>query len=363
MKKLTKLLAIVSWVCAIYLLIMFFNLKKTLNFEQQALVTPIITYVKSTSLDDEEKAFIKKINPFGILLNSENIESKAQIKTLIRELKLLFPGRKLYVAIDQEGGQVDRLKKIFAKDKLLKEASYYGAIAEYDLVQAKRELYRDSKFTAEILADLGFDINLAPMVDLTFFKNSSVKGVKKSWAATEARSYSSEVRIVVELATVFIKAMHEVGIITVVKHIPGLGRAFEDSHNGEAIIEAGYLDLLEKDFLVFKALAKIAKMAMVSHGTYSAIDPLPATFSKKIIKDVIKREIQFNGLLISDALNMQAISNYKLEDRVKKSLAAGVDIVIPNYVSRIVAIKAVKAIKEENLKKFNQKLVALGYLN
>ena len=170
-------------------------------------------------------------------------------------MKLLFPGRKLYVAIDQEGGQVDRLKKIFAKDKLLKEASYYGAIAEYDLVQAKRELYRDSKFTAEILADLGFDINLAPMVDLTFFKNSSVKGVKKSWAATEARSYSSEVRIVVELATVFIKAMHEVGIITVVKHIPGLGRAFEDSHNGEAIIEAGYLDLLEKDFLVFKALS------------------------------------------------------------------------------------------------------------
>lgn len=157
------------------------------------------------------------------------------------------------------------------------------------------------------------------MADLTFFKNSLEKEMKESWAATEARSYSREVRIVVELATVFIKAMHEVGIITVVKHIAGLSRAFEDCHNGEAIIEAGYLDLVEKDFLVFKALAKIAKMAMLSHVTYSAIDPLPTTFSKKIINDVIKREIQFNRLLISDALNMQAISNYTLEDRAKKS--------------------------------------------
>lgn len=359
MKKLAQLLTIIIWAIFFYLLITIIDLKKIVNFEQRKLITPIITYVIGVKLDDEQKAFIQKVNPFGVLLDANNIKSKEQVKSLITELKLLFPERKLYIAIDQEGGQVDRLKKIIAPDQLLKEAKYYGNKAAYNIAEARSELYKDSISTAKMLAELGFDINFAPMVDLTFYQDT--QNVKQSWAATEARSYSSEIHIVVELATIFIKAMHAENIITVIKHMPGLGRAYEDSHNDKAIINANYTDLLQKDFVVFKDLVHIAKMAMVGHGTYSAIDSKPATFSSKIINDIIRSEIKFKGLLIADALNMEAVSDYKLEDRVTKSLEAGIDIVIPNYISRRATVKVVETINKAELIKFNQKLKLLGY--
>ena len=363
MSKIIKLITIIIWLIFFLILLLAIQDYRTLQLHKQELVTPIITYVKGTILDEEQKEFIQKINPFGVLLDGNNIASERQLKQLIKELKSLFPERKLYIAIDQEGGQVDRLKKIYDQEKLLKAAIYYGNLAELNLEQAKAEIYQDARYTAKILAELGFDINFAPMVDLAFFRqNLNLNSSNNGFAATQERAYSAKVEIVVALASLFIQAMEEQGIISVAKHMPGLGRAFADTHDNAAIIDAKYSDLLEQDFLVFKQIAKQVKMGMVGHGTYKVLDDQPASFSHIIIADIIRQKIGFEGLLISDALNMAAVANYELEERVAKSLEAGIDLVIPNYLSRAVSVRAIKAIKQEKLHQFNQKLRKLGYI-
>ena len=356
--KIICLIAAIIWVVVIGLAI---YLKQISTFEKRELITPIILNFVGTNLDEGQREFILKANPFGVILISENIQSYQQTKKLIGDLKALFPDRTLYLTIDQEGGRVDRLRKISEGQKVLKKASYYGDLALKDLDKAKKELYGDAKNTAKILKDLGFDINFAPMVDLTFIKKRQDFDPEISWAATQERSYGGDVAIVVELARQFIMGMDSEGVITSVKHIPGLGRAYDDSHDNQAVIDAKIDDLEEQDFEVFKQLLPLMKVAMSSHGTYLSVDDEPATFSKKVIQGIIRDEIGFKGLLISDALNMVAVLDVGMDQRVQKALDAGIDVVMPHYLSKVTAIEAIKAISDDELVEFNDRLVELGF--
>ncbi len=331
---------------------------KHYTIKKQRLITPIFLNVLGAEVTEEEKAIVKQINPIGVMLYKLNFKSYEQVKKLTTDLKNIFPNRKLYIAIDQEGGKIDRIEQVM-QDRYLKQPRYYGKIAEKNLEKAKKILYQDSKKTAKTMKDLNIDINFAPMVDL-IHKKSDGKKVDNSWSATNKRSYSRDQKIVIELAKTFIKGMKAHQIMTTIKHIPGLGRSYSDTHDNQKVIIDAKLSILEKtDFAVFKELSTEADFAMVGHATYSAIDNKPATLSKKTI-DIIKNTIGFKGILISDALNMKAVN--KIENIGIKTLEAGIDIIIPNYISYHMATNVVNNIDKKILIKFNNKIKKLGLL-
>jgi beta-glucosidase-like glycosyl hydrolase len=328
------------------------------QIKNQELITPIFLNVKGLKIIDEERRIIRQINPIGVMLYKLNFESYEQTKDLITSLKNIFPNRRLYIAIDQEGGQIDRIKQL--KGQTLKSSRYYGKIAEKNLQKAKKEIYQDSKKTALIMKDLGIDINFAPMVDLIYKKQDTAEAID-SWSATNDRSYSRDPQIVIELATEFIRGMKDGKIMSTIKHIPGLGRSYKDTHDGESVVIDTKIETLrETDFAIFKALAPKVSFAMVSHATYSDIDDKPATLSTKTIA-IIREEIGFKGILVSDALNMKSVN--KIEHIGIEVLKSGIDIIIPNYINYYIATNVVNNIDKEILVNFNAKLKKLGLLD
>ncbi len=362
-KLLVKILC--SLLLLLSILVVYFLYQKAQKhyLAQYDLVTPVIFNIKGKEITEYEKKLFRKANPFGFIIFGYNISSERQVKKLVKDLRSIFPERKIYITIDQEGGRVDRLKKIIADpEKLVKKAVYYGDLAEKDLAKARAELYQDARFTAKILKDLDFDINFAPMADLIFFKhNIAADNQEISWAATDERSYSADPEIVTALAKEFMQAMQAEGIMVSLKHAPGIGRGFTDSHDTEAIIAASLTELQTKDFKPFRELREYTNFMMVGHATYTNLTKLPASMSPEII-DLIKNDIGFNGLLFSDALNMEALADYDYEERVNVILANNIDIIIPNYLPYIHTITAIKAIPEERLVAFNQRLQELGLL-
>lgn len=343
---------------AIFVISSLYYYQTQITVKQQELITPIVLNLKGKTITAEEKELFKKMNPFGFIIFPYNIESGQQTKALISELRAIFPNRKLHILVDQEGGRVDRLRKLATeseKKHLLKSASYYGEMALKDIEKAKQEIYQNSKNTAIKLKEIGFDINIAPMLDLIHqnFQNHSAQNV--TWAATEDRSYSKDPEIVTTLAYEFIRGMHDGGMMVSIKHMPGLGRSYNDSHDTEAIIDTKLEILKNSDFIPFRKLAKISDFGMISHATYSDVDDKPASISSEIVK-IIRNEFQFTGLIISDALNMKALEKISLTKRVQKSLEAGVDIVIPNYINYESPARVINAIKKQDLIEFNRKL-------
>lgn len=331
---------------------------KNYTIKNQKLITPIFLNILEDDLKKETKNIIKQINPIGILLYKDNFKSYKQVKKLIKDLKNIFPNRKLYIAIDQEGGQIDRIKKITEK-QTLKSANYYGQIAQKDLEKAKKLLYNDSANTAKTMKKLGVDINFAPMVDL-IHKKSDNKKITDSWSATNDRSYSRDPKIVIELAKSFIQGMRKHNIMTCIKHIPGIGRTYHDTHDEKNVTINTEISTLQKtDFSVFKALANESDFAMVGHAIYSKIDNKPATLSSKTI-NYIRNELNFKGILFSDALNMKAVN--KIKNVGNKSLESGIDIVIPNYLDYHIATQTVNNIDKNILIRFNKKLRDLNLL-
>ncbi len=325
-------------------------------FSKQTYITPIILNIKSPILTKEDKNFFKKANPFGFIIFPHDIISVPQVKNLTDELRALFPKRKIYIALDQEGGRVDRLRKMFADRKdLLKSAAYYGKLAEKNLDHAKKELFLNSKNTAKILKELGFDINFAPMLDLLHSNVNNHSSNTTTWSATEDRSFSEDPEIVTILGKEFINGMHAGGMLVTMKHVPGLGRTYTDTHDTEAIIDADLESLINTDFVPFRKLAAISDFAMVGHATYTQISLLPASLSHDVI-NIIREEIGFTGLLISDALNMKALEEYSLEEKIHKSLKAGIDIVVPNDLSYTGMISAINSLDKKSIARFNRKL-------
>jgi beta-glucosidase-like glycosyl hydrolase len=333
-------------------------LKRYAAIEKQDLVTPVILNVRGETLTDLERKFFVKANPFGFILAKHNFHTFDQVKSLIVELRSLFPNRKIYVSVDQEGGRVDRLQIIaHHKEKLLKSAKYYGDMARVDLLKAKSIIYKDSRYTANILNDMGFDINYAPMLDLLHDNVNNISLEDETWAATQHRSYSLDHKITVELGLEFIRGMHDEGIFAATKHQPGIGRSFSDSHDQSVFIDTS-LKLLEKtDFIPFRDLASATDFAMVGHATYRDIDKdNPATVSKKVIDIIRGEKIGFKGLLISDALNMKALDHLTYEQRVRKSYEAGMDIIIPNYISLDTAGLTINNMDHNVIIAFNKRL-------
>lgn len=269
----------------------------------------LITDVEGERLTAEERAFLKKTQPYGIILFARNCMSPLQVQALTAELRDTL-GRELPILIDQEGGRVARLKPPHWR-----EASAASDLAA--LPQAREAIYLNARLLAHELHGLGINVDCAPVADLRLPGAHDIIG---------GRAYGDSPARVAELAGSMAEGLMDGGVIPVVKHIPGHGRAKADSHFELPVVDTSFTELNATDFEVFKRLRELP-MAMTAHVVYSDIDPKRcATVSPEVVR-IIREEIGFDGLLMSDAIDMKAMQG-SLAERAQAVLAAGCDVVL-----------------------------------
>ncbi|UMA66435.1 beta-hexosaminidase [Roseivivax marinus] len=263
-----------------------------------------------TRLSGAEKLFFRDVTPFGFILFARNIEDAGQVRALCAELREAA-GHEAPIFIDQEGGRVQRLRPPLARDwpAPLDHVRAYGD-------QAEQAMYLRYRIIAAELRDLGIDGNCAPMLDVAepgthrFLRN---------------RCYGESVDRVVAIGQAVARGLDEGGVLPVIKHIPGHGRARLDSHLDLPVIEAGREALDAVDFAAFRPFADMA-LGMTAHLVYRAIDDAPATVSEGMIH-LIREDIGFGGLLMTDDISMEALSG-TVAERGRASLDAGCDVVL-----------------------------------
>ena len=284
---------------------------------------------------------IKRYNLGGIILfdydmlsrsNGRNIKSVRQVKNLVNQLQIAAK-TPLFIAIDQEGGKIQRLKKKHGFPSA-KSAQYLGEKNNLNLT------YRNATIIASNLKELGFNLNFAPVVDLNINSYNPVIGKLK-------RSFSANPITVTNHARNFIKAHNDNGIISVIKHFPGHGSSTADSHYGITDITNTW-QKIELNPYINLINENIVDVIMTAHIFNKRLDPqFPATLSKIIINDWLRKGLKYDGIIISDDMQMGAIADlYNFETAVIKAIEAGVDIILlgnnlryeKNIIARTVGI-------------------------
>ena len=263
----------------------------------------------------EEQDFFREAQPFGFILFARNCESPEQIRALCQALRDSV-GNDAPILIDQEGGRVARLKPPHWRAR--PPARQFGALFERDPDMGRDAAYLCARLIAHELRDVGVNVNCAPVLDVPVPGAHDIIG---------DRAYSLDPATVIELGRATIEAYLDGGVLPVVKHIPGHGRALADSHLALPRVSASADELSAHDFVTFRGLNH-APIAMTAHVVYEAVDSQrPATTSPRVVQRIIRGEIGFDGLLMSDDLSMAALEG-PLNVRAKQSLFAGCDIVL-----------------------------------
>jgi beta-N-acetylhexosaminidase len=273
-----------------------------------------ITGIKGIKLTNYEIKFLSKYKPWGVILFSRNLKNINQIKDLTKNIKKIFKDKSYPIMIDQEGGRVNRLSKLISLDVFTSE--YFGKLYKND----KKKFYVIYKFfidkTSYLLSQLGININTVPVLDLLHSGTSTI---------ISDRSFSSNPNIVSKIGDICLKNFKENSIGTVIKHIPGHGLAKVDSHHFTPIINKSLNYLKNNDFKSFKKKNSI--FAMTAHVIFSKVDPNnTVTHSKKMIK-IIRDQIKFKNLLISDDLSMKSLK-YSIKQNTIKAFKAGCNLVL-----------------------------------
>lgn len=279
-----------------------------------------ITGVSSYSLTEQEERFISTHNPVGLILFSRNCRDPEQIKSLVSSFKALYTDFTPIVLIDQEGGRVSRLPKEFfpATPSMQKLISLSGLTSSDANKEAGYINVHENFFQiGSMLKLLGISVNCAPVADLYFDEAHDIIG---------DRSFGGDPDIVAYLARAACEGLASAGVQSIIKHIPGHGRAMVDSHYDLPRVKSPLKLLEETDFKVFRNLSS-QKMAMTAHIIYESIDPENcATVSRKAIQ-YIRENIGFSGLLVTDDLSMNALEG-TIKNRAIHALNAGNDILL-----------------------------------
>ena len=269
-----------------------------------------------TALSANEHAFFRETQPWGFILFGRNIEAPGQVRDLVRALRETVGDASAPVLIDQEGGRVARLKPPHWHER--RPAAVFGALHNANPEAAREATYLNARLIAHDLADLGINVDCLPVLDVPVAGAHDVIG---------DRAFGHDPLTVIDLGRAQIEGLMEGGVLPVMKHIPGHGRAGADSHLSLPRVDADVEELSANDFVTFRSL-DLCPMAMTAHVVYDSIDPQrPATTSPKVIRDVIRGEIGFDGLLMSDDLSMKALDG-PLEVRTRAALFAGCDVVL-----------------------------------
>lgn len=278
--------------------------------------------LSGTALSGDERAFFKETNPLGFILFTRNCESPEQIRALIADLNDCL-GRVPPVLIDQEGGRVQRLKPPHWSKYL--PAARYGTMFLDDFESGLTAIKKDSHALAAELAALGIRVNCAPVLDIRTSDTHEDIG---------DRAYASDPSVVAALGGAVCRSFLDEGVIPVVKHMPGLGRASVNSHEELPRVSVSVDELLKTDLLPYAEIldkpCSQAVWGMMTHATYPKIDPrLPASCSRRIIFDLIRETLGFDGMLLSDDISMGALDICgDVEARAEMVLRGGCDIVL-----------------------------------
>ncbi|MBO4643602.1 MAG: beta-N-acetylhexosaminidase [Alphaproteobacteria bacterium] len=269
------------------------------------------------ALSDEEKEFFSRVNPLGFILFSRNIATPEQLKTLIQSLRETVEREDVVFLIDQEGGRVSRLKPPY----WLKypPARTFGDKYRIDPEDGVQAAYETARLIGRDLCELGFNVDCAPVLDVPV--EGSIDTILGD------RTFSLDPELNGPLGKIICDGLLAEGVLPVVKHMPGHGRAVVDSHLELPKVSTDLETLKKTDFVPFKFLAD-APWGMTAHVLYTAIDAhKPASLSNKVIQDIIRDEIGFKGFLICDDLSMKALSG-SLSDLAAEALTAGCDAVL-----------------------------------
>ena len=274
---------------------------------------PLIISIKSTELINSEKKNLNIYKPFGVILFSRNILNFNQVRRLIKSIK--SQSKHTLILIDQEGGIVNRFQK-FPEFKFLDNYDYYKIYLKYPSL-AKQLVYLKSFITSYHLKELGFDINTIPVLDLP---------IKNTVAMIQKRTFGPNVDTSIILNEVLLSASNLFGIIPVMKHIPGHGVTNKDSHFALPVSKLS-IKKLNRHLKLFKQFNHLP-LVMTAHIKYLSWDKNNiATFSSKIINQIIKSDVKFKGLIMSDDLMMKA-NIYNITQIISLSNRSGIDILL-----------------------------------
>lgn len=272
-------------------------------------MTPAIFGCEGLTPTPDEAAFFRDSDPFGFIVFARNIDTPDQVLRLTTALRDCV-GRAAPVLVDQEGGRVQRLRAPHWREWLPPMDTVARA------ADPVRAMFLQSRIMADELRAVGIDANCAPCADVA---------VDVTHPFLKNRCYSTDPELVSRIARVVADGHLAGGVLPVMKHLPGHGRAAQDTHHDLPTVHAPAHELIATDFAPFMALADLP-MAMTAHIVFSAFDDLPATQSARVV-GVIRDTIGFQGLLITDDLNMQALSG-TVAERAFASLKAGCDIAL-----------------------------------
>jgi beta-N-acetylhexosaminidase len=264
----------------------------------------------------DERAFFRDARPWGFILFARNIKTPAQVRELVRQLRESVDNGNAPVLIDQEGGRVARLAP--PQWAARPPAARFGALYATDPEAASEATYLNARLIAHDLAGLGITVDCLPVLDVPVPGAHDIIG---------DRAFGADPATVIALGRAQIDGLLDGGVLPVMKHIPGHGRSRADSHLALPRVDASREALSASDFVTFRSLNH-CPAAMSAHVVYEAIDPQrPCTTSPKVIRDVIRGEIGFEGLLMSDDLSMKALDGL-LSVRARAALFAGCDVVL-----------------------------------
>jgi beta-N-acetylhexosaminidase len=273
----------------------------------------IMTGVPGKELDAETARLFRRVQPGAYILFGRNLESATQLRKLIDDLRELSDIEPI-ITIDQEGGRVSRLRLIGNEPPNAKQLRDKNDI---DLIR------RHGDITGRLLRLFGFNLDLCPVLDISFDDDAenSLRG----------RCYGKTVEQVVRNAGVFNQAMRGQGIASCGKHFPGYSAATSDAHYQLPRIDRTREQLDDNELAVFRQFVRDVDSMMICHGWYPCFEsqPTPATVSRRIVTELLRNEFGFDGLIMTDDLDMGAIlTGYRLDDTIRLSLEAGNDIMM-----------------------------------
>lgn len=314
--------------------------------------TPLALFVgmPGLALSADEVAFFRETNPFGLFLFRRNLDNPDQIRRLCAQFREAVGREDAPVYIDQEGGRVQRLDN--GRWPLYRSLGSFGALARKDLEAGKRAMRLSSLAMGTMMAELGIGSGTTPIVDLARKGTHGVIG---------DRAFGDDPDLVIEMGRVVIEAMLEVGEMPIMKHIPGYGRVTVDPHFDCPVVDAAVDDLRATDFRPFIEL-RDSPWAMVAHLIFTRIDPdRPASVSP-LVHDLIRSDLGYDGVLITDCLTMEALKG-TWPERVRAALDAGYDIALHSQgdlAASQAAAKAAGPLSEDSLARIARAQSRLG---
>lgn len=278
--------------------------------------TALIVGVSGTALTADEAAFLRDVRPAGFILFTRNLQSHEQIRRLVADVRAAAGGHDMLVLIDQEGGRVQRLRPPLGR--ALPPAQAFAKLYGREPEAALAAAHAVARLMAEDLGALSINCDCVPVLDVPAPGAHDIIG---------NRAYGTTPDQVIALGRAVADGMLAGGMLPVIKHIPGHGRADQDSHLALPVVKAGLDELRASDFAPFAALNDLPA-AMTAHVVFAALDAdAPASTSAVVTRDIIRGEIGFDGLLMSDDLSMKALTG-SMRARAEAVIAAGSDLVL-----------------------------------